>query len=239
MQKRKMYWLCGVTLLLLGGSITALGAVLKHEPSFYRHNQIDAGGARKDLASTFLREFGQMTLNIKAKVPDWGCEVSEAQMNCFFEEAFAQLGEAEALRKLNISSPNVTLENDNRVRLAFRYGSGWFSSIISYDLKIWLVPREPNMIAVEILKARAGALPISSHAILQQLCEFGHQQNYKVTLYRHEGNSVAVVELQPYQPHPWAIMTRLKVDQGKLTIRGKTLEHALAPPVVHIAPLPK
>lgn len=232
MQKRKMWWLAAA-FFLLAGSVTAFGVVAKHEPTFYRDGRIPPSEARRDLANNFVSQFGQMMLHMKARTETWGCEVSEAQLNCFFSEAFNQLGEAEGLRKLGISKPCVALE-DNRVRLGFRYGSGWFSTVISYDLEVWVVPREPNVIAVKILRARAGAIPISSQSILQQLSEFGRQQNYKVTLYRHEGNAVAVIELEPYQPHPWKILTALKVDHGKLSIQGRTLEHALGPPVLKI-----
>jgi len=227
MRKRKLGWLCGITVLLLGGGLTTLGALLEHEPSFYCQNQAPPSTARKELAYTFFRNFSPMMLNWEHE-PTWGCDVTEAQLNCFFDEIFVQLGEAEELRKLGISSPNVSLEDDH-VRLAFRYGSGWFSTVVSYDLKIWLVPKEASVIAVEIGRARAGALPISKLSILHQLSDLASKQNYKVTLYRHEGNSVALVDLQADQQPPKWILTTLKVGSKGLTIRGKTQEHALLP----------
>jgi hypothetical protein len=228
MRNRKLGWLCGITVMVLAGGLTALGALLKHEPAFYCQGQVSASEARKDLAYTFARNFLQMRENIRARQEHWQCNATEAQLNCFFEEIFAHEGEAESLRKLGISSPRVTLEDDH-VRLAFRYGSGWFSTVISYDLRIWLVPKEANVIAVEIQGARAGALPISKQTILHQLSDIARKQNYKVTLYRHEGNSVALIDLQGDQQQPNSILTTLKISPTSLTIRGKTLEHALKP----------
>ena len=109
------------------------------------------------------------------KQETWGCDISKAELNSFFEEAFDQIGETEGLRKVGISATSVILEKDS-VRLAFRYGRGMFSTVISYDLKIWLVPKEPNVIAVQILHARAGAMPISSRTILQQLSDFARSK---------------------------------------------------------------
>jgi hypothetical protein len=102
--------------------------------------------------------------------------------------------------------------------------------VISYDLKVWLVPKEPNVIAVEVLSARAGGLPISSRAILNQLSEYAQNQNFKVTLYRHDSHPVAIIELQQSQsPH---ILTSLRVESEKIAMQGKTLEHALGPIVI-------
>jgi hypothetical protein len=88
------------------------------------------------------------------------------------------------------------------------------------------------VIAVEVLRARAGGLPISSRAILHQLSDYAQNQNYKVTLYRHGSNPVAVIELQQYQPQSSKILTGFHVQSEKLTIQGKTLEHALLPPSI-------
>ena len=231
MQKRKLYWAFVLTALFLACGLTALGAAVKHEPSFYRNSQVPPSDARKELASTFFRNFSQMLADIKGKQLAWGCDATEVQMNSFFEEIFDQMGETEGLRKLGISAANVVLEEE-RVRLAFRYGTGAFSTIISYDLKIWLVPKEPNVIAVEILRARAGALPISSRTILQQLSDYATKQNYKVTLYRHEGHSVALIDLQGDQ-QATGVMTLMKTGTNSLSIRGRTLENVLPPLVLH------
>src|ERR1022692_4502051 len=227
MQKRKLFGLCGITALILAGGVIALGALAKHEPSFYLQRQGAPSKERTGLALTFASHFGQMMQDRGRKVI-WGCNATEAEMNSFFAEMLMQQGEAEGLRNLGISAPSVFLEQDH-LRLAFRYGSGWFSTIISYELKVWLVPKEPNVIAVEVLRARAGALPISNHSILRQLSEFGRKQNYRVTLYRHEGNSVAIIDLQGDQQQPKNVLTALTITPNLLSIRGRTLEHGLAP----------
>lgn len=226
MRKRKIGWLCGILFLVLAGGVTALAAAVKHEPSFYRHNQGPSSETSRELAFTFVRHFGEMLQ--RRKQEKWGCDTSEAELNSFFNEIFVERGEAEELRKLGISAPSVTFSDDH-VRLAFRYGSGFFSTVISYDMKIWLVPKEANVIAVEIERARAGALPISKQSILHQLAEFARKQNYKVTMYRHESNPVALIDLQGDSPQPKSILTMLKIGPSTLHIRGKTLEYAVQP----------
>jgi hypothetical protein len=164
-----------------------------------------------------------MLAYIDSHQESWGCVASAEEMNCFFQEAFVHKAEAESLRKLGISAPSVTLEG-NQIRMAFRYGQGWFSTIVSYELRMWLVSKEANVIAVQILSARAGALPISCQSVLHQLTDFATKQNKKVTLYRHEGTPVAIISLQPDQPNPPSTLTVLDVSKDRLNIQGRTLE---------------
>jgi hypothetical protein len=242
MRKRKWFGLCGIAAILVGAGLTALAVAVKHEPNFYLQSQVEEGAPRKFLATQFLSKFTQMMLDIKDREEKWDCIASEAQLNSFLAEIFPQLGEGESLRKLGMGSLVVTLEDD-RMRLAFRYGSGFFSTVVSYELKIWLVPKEANTVAVEIVSARAGAVPISSQSILQQLSEYGRKQNKKVNLFRHDGHPVAVIGLQAEQdPHPKWILTTVGVHQNALVIHGKTPEHAMQPldpsKTVKAAPVP-
>lgn len=231
MRKRKWVGVCGVAAVVIGAGLGLLAVVLRHEPNFYQQAQLEPGQGRRILANEFLGSFGQMILSRDHGAEDWGCTTSEAQWNSFLEEHFPGFGEGESLRRLGISDLVVTFEED-RARLAFRYGTGWFSTIVSYEIKFWLVPKEANTIAVEILSARAGAMPISSQSILHQLSDFGRKQNKRVTLYRHESNPVAVIGLQAEQdPHPKWLLTTVEIDPKtrSLVIQGKTPEHAMPP----------
>ncbi len=226
MEKRKVGWLFIVAGVFLAGSVAAIGAVVKHEPNFYREAQLPPGSLRTESATMFVSSLSQMVADRKTR-PEWSCSLTQTQINSFLDETFVQWGEAESLRKLGVHSPNVVLEDD-KIRLAFRYGSGWFSTVISYELKIWLVPKETNVIAIEVLNSRAGALPITSHTVINQLSEFLRKHNFKVTLYRHERNMVVVVDLENDQPHAAHPLTALTVKSEGLLIAGRTVEHALA-----------
>jgi hypothetical protein len=237
MRKRKWFSLCCIAAILLGAGLTALAVTLKHVPNFYSQNQVEPGEVRRFLANEFLGKYAQMQADKEARQDTWYCTASEAQLNSFFKEHFPIMSEGESLRKLGISDPVVTLDGDH-MRLAFRYGPGWFSTVVSYELKTWLVPKEANTIAVEIISARAGAMPISSQSILQQLSEFGRNKNMKVSLYRHEGHPVAVIGLQAEQdPHPKWLLTAVGIDQNNhLVIRGETPVYARRPLSLPIDP---
>ncbi len=233
MERRKFGWFIAIAGIFLAASAAVVSAVVKHEPNFYREAQVPPGALRIESATTFVSEISNMVANRKTR-PEWSCKLSQTQINSFLEETFVQWGEAESLRKIGIHSPTVVLE-DNGMRVAFRYGSGWFSTVISYELKVWLVPKETNVIAIEVLSSRAGALPITSHTVVNQLSEFLRKNNFKVSLYRHERNMVVVVDLENDQPHPAHPLTALNVKSDGFLISGRTLEHALtAIPIVDI-----
>jgi hypothetical protein len=239
MKKRNSWiWLAGILFCTLGVLATAFAITVKHEPNFYRQSQVPPSEDRKKKAAQFENNFLQMMIHVTERSPNWACTATEAEINCFFQELFVHRNEAESLRKLGISSFCVSLDGD-QMRMAFRYGEGWFSTVISYELKVWLVSKEANVIAIQIRSARAGALPISCQSILHQLSEYATKLNYKVSLYRHEGTPVAIVSLQPEQPNPISTLTVLDFGANQVRIQGKTLEHALPPPLIGKgAPLP-
>src|ERR1700722_15177064 len=110
-RKRKMWWLSGLFVLALTGAAAALGAVVKHEPNFYRQSKVPPGALRQTLAATVVSNSLQMRADIEAKRESWGCDATEAQLNSLLDEFFDREGETEGLRKLGISAPHVSLED--------------------------------------------------------------------------------------------------------------------------------
>src|SRR6266446_476164 len=136
--------------LLTGIGLTVLALVLKHEPGFYRRAAVPTGPERKQLSTACLGRFTELIGCLKDGSGDWEIKISQGQFNSYFDEDFIRLGDADALRRNGISEPRLAVEGD-RIRLGFRYGSGLWSTVVSYDLRIWLAPRDVNVVAVEIL----------------------------------------------------------------------------------------
>ena len=222
MPNKKACLYCLYTVLLLAGVALAAGVVLRHEPHFYCIRAVEPSAERKQLSSKFVVDFAQAVLNVKGGEPHWSCTFSDAEINSFFQEDFIASGEVEGLRKLGISEPRVAFEDDC-IRVAFRYGAGIWSTIVSYDLRVWAVPKEPNVVAVEIRGRRLGALPVSAQTLLDQLAQLAKDRsgnNIEVTRFRYKGNPVALIRFQPDMNPPTAQLKCLKVLPGALKVGG-------------------
>ena len=123
--------------------------------------------------------------------------LTDEQINSYFVEDFKRSGVAQRLLPEKISEPRVLLE-PGKIRLAFRYGSGLWSSIITIDFGLWLCPEESNVVALELQGLHAGSLPIGAQAFLDSLSEIAEQNNIQVSWHRYPptGNPVALLRFQ-------------------------------------------
>jgi hypothetical protein len=125
-----------------------------------------------------------------------------------------------------ISDPRLTIEPDH-LRLGFRYGSSPWSSVISIYFRVWLVPSEPNVVALELQGLHAGLLPFSAQSLLERVSDV-LRQKVNVTWYRHNSNPVALVRFQSDSNRTTVQMTNLELQDGKIIINGSSLDGAPA-----------
>jgi hypothetical protein len=225
MRKKPIVFLT-LTVLLLGGVAGVVVAALKHEPGFYRRCAIDAGADRTKQSDDFMKQFFALLNRVyDTRRGKWTFNFTQEQINSYFEEDFVRLKDSEALARLGIHAPRVHLEKDS-MRVAFRYGSGFWSTVLTYEVKVWLVPSEANTLAVEILHRKAGGLPIAAQSLLNDFKELARNKNVDVSWYRNHGNPVAVIRFPSNRTRPNAQLSRFEVVNGQLTIEGQSYEPA-------------
>jgi hypothetical protein len=214
-----MLW-AGGSLLGTVGIVAGLILMVKHEPTFYRRAEVPAGKERNDLARVFVGRFADLVGNwVDVMKGGWEVTFTEKQINSYFEEDFIRNGDGELFRRQGITNPRIILEKDV-LRLAFRYGKPPWSTIISYDFKMWLAPKEANVVCLEIVGRHAGALPMSSQSLLNEISNAADRHGIQVTWYRHQGNPVALIRFPTDQSRPSAQLRRLDIMQGLITIGG-------------------
>ncbi len=219
MTRKSVLLALGLVLLLFGGSSTALLFMVRHEPDFYRRAGLTSGPSRKKHFIKCSNKFSAMLGDITSK-PEWGAVFSEEEINSYLQEEAPRRGSPiNTLLPDKTSDPRVALEPD-RIRVALRYGHGFWSSVISVDLRVWLVAKEPNLLALELERVRAGFLPIGTQALLERITEAARGRDIEVTWYRHGSRPVALLRLQPGQQDPAQQLTQMKIEAGKLTITG-------------------
>jgi hypothetical protein len=211
-----------IVLLLVGGTGTALVVLVRHEPAFYTRAEVPPGKHRMDCSGDFIREFYAKLIGGIYDKREWDARFTDEEVNSYFAEDFITKHYVENPLPQGISQPRVALNPDG-IRLGFRYGSGAWSTVISVDMRIWLVTKEPNVVAMEFKGLYAGALPISAQSILEAVTEMAQQQNIEVTWYRHEGHPVVLLRFAADQNNPSFLLQRLELRPGKLRIAGRSL----------------
>jgi hypothetical protein len=214
--------------LLVAAIATSIVIMLVHAPVICLRTVEPAGNARTEVSSEFLARLGLLYANFREGNRQWSYSFSQKEFNSYFQEHFVTLGDADRFRKVGITDPRIEFDED-RIRLAFRYGEGSWSTVLSYDVKAWVSSSEPNVIVVEFLRCRAGAMPAPTQQVFQELTELAQQHNIEIDWYRHVTHPVAVVHFQVDRARPSGQISSLKVSPGQLSIAGVSIDPTQAP----------
>lgn len=209
-----------LVLTVVGGLMT----LLRHEPLWYRDALLPDGEVRLQRSQEFITEFTEFFSSASSD-REWFAYFTDVQINSYLDEGFKHSGLAARMLPDDLYDPRVVLEPD-RLRLAFKYGRGAWSTVVSIEAKIWLPPQEPNVAALELVGFHLGALPISVQSLLERVAEVGRTSGVEVTWYRspESGHPVAILRFQADQPRPTLHLQLVRLEQGKITIRGRSLE---------------
>jgi hypothetical protein len=230
MKKRNLIVSSVLAVALLGGLGTGLVLAYFYEPAFYRRCEIPPGPERAKASNKCCRPLFTQLANqiINAGMPDydkpWRIHFGETEINSFLQEDLFKWQDVASLQRQGISDVRVAFEADNQLRLGFRYGNEPWRTIMSFDMRVWLVPKEMNVLAVELVGRHAGALPVSAQSLLTSIAEQLHNKYVEISWYRHNGNPVALVRFQMDGSRPPLQLTEVSVKQGMLTIGGNPLE---------------
>lgn len=228
MSQRSFFLVAVLLLLLVSGVAAVLVVLVRQEPAWYTAVDVPRGSERMELFSQAAQAWSDLTDGIATK-REWGGRFTDRQVNTYLEEAYSGASREHDVLPDDISQPRIAFEPDH-VRLAFRYGHGVWSSVVSIDLRAWLPASEPNVVALELEGFHAGALPISAQSLLEKIAEFGRKSGVEVSWYRSKGHPVALVRFQPDQPRPTFQMQALYLQEHSLTIQGRSLDQTPGQP---------
>lgn len=239
MRRKSIFWGAGVGLAVLGVVLSILAVLLRHEPTFYRRAVVPAGEERRKLCKDFQVQAAQLwfwldqdrygnslasdTLMAKSKdgpdqprsdAPEFS--FSQDQINSYFEEDLTRSGVMDKMLPTSISAPRVWVEQD-RITLGFRYGRGWWSTVMSVEMRAWLAAAEPNVLCLQIERLRAGWLPLSSQSVMDRFLEPLRRSGTEVTWYRLGNTPVAMLRFQHSRPNSSVQLRWLKLQPGMVT----------------------
>ena len=221
MRRRALLRAFGCVCLLLAIGLGLFFALLRHEPDLYQRTAIPQGLKREQLSKLFSSHAQTLLTVGFSGEGAWSEEFTADEINSYFAEDFVRVRPFKLPQSVN--TPRVAIK-PGLLEIGFRYGQGFWSSIVTVDLNVWLAANEPNVVVVELLDIKAGALPISMQSVLEQIADNARRWNLDVNWYRHDDRPVAIVRIQPDRPVPTVLLQRLELRDGSIQIGGMSSE---------------
>jgi hypothetical protein len=222
MRRRSLLVATGLFALFACGAAGTFSVLVHHVPNYYAGAEVPAGPQRTQRSHEFLQSFTNLLSSLQKSddQPEWRADFTEEQINSYFSEAFVTSGVEKQLLPENISLPRIVFE-PGKLRIAFRYGRGFWGTVVSIDMRVWVAKDEANVVALQLVGFHAGALPISAQSLLEPMAEVGRQHGIDVSWYRHEGHPVALLRFQADQARPTLELQQVQVAQGAITVQGR------------------
>lgn len=218
MRRRSWVW----AILLFVAVVAAVGgvfvALLKQEPAFYTRAEVAA--PRPDdprRASDLQTRVSELQAEVFTE-EKWGMQFTQDDVNAFFRQDPANNNLVEPL--LGLTAPRVEFSGD-RIRFAARSGSGFWSTVVSVELRAWLIADEPNLFAVEVVSLKAGAVPLPERLVMDRVTAFGADNKATVTWFRSNGRPVAVVRWLSNLSRPTTLLQTVSVADGSVSVGGR------------------
>ena len=224
---RRWSWLRAGLLLvaLVAVAVVVVGWVVKREPEFYAQAVAVAPQADDPaVASDTQTRIGDLVTAVTAPYStpgDWQVNFTADELNAFLRE------DADHVMLLRpkweeFADPRVSIQGDHLL-IGGRVGSGMLSTVISVEVRAWLVDGEPNTMAIELVSVRLGSLPWFKRWLMDRMTEFAAKYKADITWYRGAANPVAICRLRADQNQPDLALTAVSIADGRVTIGGKGL----------------
>lgn len=219
MHRRRRLLAVGLLLTALATAGGVLVALVKQTPAFYLSATSDGFAAER--SSALMTRVQDLQNDIRTK-PEWSASFAAEDLNCFCHEMINERpGGLAGLLPANCHAPRLAIEGD-RLLLGFTCGHGFWSTVVWLELRLWLPKHDVNVIAVELVRLKAGSLPLASQGLLDGIREAVHDANIDVSWYRHEGRPVGLFRFYANQIRPATQIHTLKVENGRFLIAGRT-----------------
>jgi hypothetical protein len=202
---------------------TVLGSLVKQEPEFYTRAAVAAPTPEDPVRAGELQTRVSELRKIVFTEPEWGATFTQDELNAFFREDPGTNNLMES-RLGGLSAPRVLMEGD-RIHLAARYGSGFWSSVVSIELRAWVVAGDdPNLFGLELVSLKSGVLPLSKRWVTDLFTDLLTADNFaSVTWFRNGDRPVAICKWMPNQSRPSTLLQTITVSDGRIEIGGMNL----------------
>lgn len=190
----------------------------RHEPAFYRRAMEIEPAVLEKASDRMLQQATALASAVKHE-GHWEALFTAEQINGWLAVDMAR--NHSDLLPASLSDPRVAIEPE-RMRIACRLDRGNWRSVLSLSVDVYLA--EPDVIAVRIREARAGALPLPLQGILDRISEEANQTDVEVRWLQAEGDPVAEIPIPPLRDAKGKVIRieTLQLGEGKVYLSGVT-----------------
>jgi hypothetical protein len=212
-----------LTLLIIGGLAATVVLVLlgiylaaRHEPKFYDEAMhIDRAVLEKG-SDRMLQQTTALANAVK-KRGSWEALFTAEQINGWLAVDLAR-NYPNTLPPM-LHDPRVAIDA-KRITVACRFDRDGFTSVLNLTVEPY-VP-EPNVVALRIVSARAGLLPVPLGQVLDRISEAARDLRVHLEWRRAGGDPVALFTLPPAADDRSMRIETLRLGEGEIYVGGTT-----------------
>lgn len=214
--------LLGLTLFALAvvAGLYLLGTALQKHPEFYATalNETPDTEVRQQEAARFEQTALELVEDFKHS-EEWSQSFSQTQINSWLAEDLEnELGES---IPQEMSDFRIQLQ-PKTILLGFRLQSRNWTGVASVEIKPWMAA--PNQLALEIISAHAGTVPLPLDKPLNELAEKLRNNKFSFEWRQNNGNDVLIIPLSELlEKHEDKVIQTIQVVEGEFRIAGGTL----------------
>lgn len=198
-------------LVLLG-----LYLAMRYEPAFYREAIEIEPPVLEKASDDMLRRTTALASAVK-KTGRWEALFTAEQINGWLAVDLVK-NHHDALPP-TLRDPRVTID-EKQITFACRFEQGIIDSVLSLTVEP-SVP-EPNVIALRIVKARAGLLPIPLAQVLDRITEAARGMQCRLVWRNTGGDPVAMLSFPEADDDRPVCIEAIRLGEGEIYVAGTT-----------------
>jgi hypothetical protein len=211
---------CGGAVVFFAASGFLVYRSAQHVPEFYRQ-ALAVEPQRQEESSKELLQQATTLVNEVRKEGAWQALFTEEQINGWLAVDLVR-NHPKALTK-EIHDPRVSI-----TPAGLNIGCRWESEKLHtiFSMRVELTLAEPNVIAMRIHGARAGALPLPLSKILEGVSRAARKMDVHLEWLQVDGDPVAMITIPPIgdlKEQRVVVVETLELRQGSVYLAGKTV----------------
>jgi hypothetical protein len=217
-RRTRLFLLIGLGLVVVAVVVLlGLYVALRHEPTFYR-KALDIEPAVLEKASDRMLQKLATIESVLAKPGRWKIVITDEEINGWL--AVDMMKNHPNTLPPTMHAPRVAIR-PNEVIVGCRYEQGCINSVLSLTLQPCLPER--NVVALRIVRARAGGIPVALKRVLDGVSKAAHDMQIRLDWKQAGSDPVAMLSL-PDDPDADRVVriNSLQVIEDEIHISGAT-----------------